>query len=113
MATGVDIVGQPVSQVDTFGLAKVGAVVTQTAPGFARAFSSRADVLAATGALDGWSTGPAIAGAAHAWGAFLTQLTTQVNQVGADLTRSADEYRAADSAAGNRIIVAGHSPVAQ
>jgi len=106
-------VGQPVSQVDTYGLAKVGSAVTGSAAGFAEAYSSVAGVLAASGALDGWSSGPALTGAAHAWGAFLAQLAAQVERTGADLTRSADEFRAADAAAGNRITVAGHSPVAQ
>jgi hypothetical protein len=113
VATGVGDVGQPVSKVDTFGLAKVGAAVTRTAAGFTGAYTPRADVLAAPGALAGWSTGPALTGAAQAWGAFLAQLAAQVERTGADLTRSADEFRAADAAAGNRIAVAGHSPVAQ
>jgi hypothetical protein len=106
-------VGQPVSQVDTFGLARVGSAVTQSSAGFATAFTSRADALAAAGALDGWAAGAALAGAAQAWGAFLRQLSVQVGQAGADLTRSAGEFRAADAAAGNRIAVAGHSPVSQ
>ena len=103
--------GQPVSQVDTFGLAKVGAAVTRTSAGFAEACTSRAEVLAAAGALDGWATGAALAGAARAWGAFLQQLAAQVDTVGAELTRSAEEFRAADAAAGDRVTVAGHSPV--
>lgn len=103
--------GQPNSHVDTFGLAKVGAAVTQSSPAFAKACTSRAGSLAPAGALDGWATGAALAGAAQAWGVFLTQLAAQVGTVGADLTRAADEFRAADTAAGNRIAVAGHSPV--
>jgi hypothetical protein len=104
-------VGQSISQVDTFGLAKVGSAVAQTSAGFATAYASRADALAAAGALDGWATGAALTVAAEAWGAFLKQLAAQVDAVGADLTRAADEFRAADAAAGNRVTVAGHSPV--
>ena len=103
--------GQPVSQVDTSGLAKVGAAVSRTSAGFAGAQPGRSGVLAAAGALDGWATGAALADATRAWGAFLQQVAAQVDTVGADLTRSAEEFRAADAAAGNRITVAGHSPV--
>ena len=103
--------GQSISQVDTFGLARVGAAVTRTSAGFTTAYTSRADRLAAAGALDGWGSGIALTNAAAAWGAFLKQLAAQVDTVGTDLTRAADDFRAADAAAGNRVAVAGHSPV--
>lgn len=99
------------SQVDTFALAKVGAAVEQSATGFAAAHTARADALTITGTSGGWGTEAALDAAARAWGAFLKQLSEQVGGTGADLTRSATEFRAADTAAGNRIASAGHSPV--
>jgi hypothetical protein len=103
--------GQSVSQVDTVGLAKIGSAVQRTSAGFAAAHTSRAAALTSAGTMSGWATGGALDGAATTWGAFFQQLTTQAEAVGADLTRSAEEFRAADAAAGNRVTVAGHSPV--
>jgi hypothetical protein len=100
-----------VSQVDTSGLARVGAAVEQSAAGFSAACTSRAGALTITGTSAGWGVEGALDGAARAWGEFLAQLSEQVGTVGADLSRSAGEFRAADAAAGNRVAVAGHSPV--
>ena len=99
------------SQVDTFGLAKVGSAVSDSAEAFAKAHTSRADQLVAAGALPGWSSGAALDATAQAWGGFLRQLSAQVETLGTELTRTAADFRAADAAAGNRVTAAGHSPV--
>ena len=102
---------QSVSQVDTFTLARIGAAVEQSATGFRAACTSRGDALTITGTSGGWGTEAALDGAARTWGTFLARLSEQVGTTGADLARSAGEFRAADAAAGDRISVAGHSPV--
>ncbi len=103
--------GQSISQVDTFGLAKVGSAVQASSAGFAEAYTSRATELTAAGAAPDWATSAAVTNAAQAWAAFTKSLAAQVDTLGADLSRAATEFRAADQASGDRIAVAGHSPV--
>lgn len=102
---------QPVSQVDTFALARIGSAVERSAAAFATAHSSRAEVLTIAGSSAGWAAEPVLDAAVRTWGAFLTHLSEQVGTLGADLTAAAGEFREADAAAGHRIDVAGHSPV--
>jgi hypothetical protein len=98
-----------VTTVDIPALRKVGGAVIQAAPDFQAAHAARAAQLV-PGAPGAWSSTAAISNAANAWGAFLRQLTGQVNTLGADLTRTAGEFEAADLRAAERNgdIPAGH-----
>ena len=98
--------GQPASEVDSAGLARVGAAVTRSAAGFGQAYTRHSGALAAPAGMTGWSTGAALTATAHVWEVFVRQLAGQVDKLGTDLTRSAAAFRATDLDARDRIRAA-------
>jgi hypothetical protein len=96
-----------VGTVDIPGLAKVGTAVADSAAGFEQAHAAHAARLRIGGSSPAWAGAEAAATAADRWGAFLRQVAGQVRALGADLTRSAADHRAADDAAARRISAAG------
>jgi hypothetical protein len=80
-------------------LAKVGRDVSDAADAFDKAYSAPADALAPGPAWTGWATGEALPMATGAWSTFVSNLADQIRAFGADLTRTSQDYRAADNAA--------------
>ena len=97
----------PDQDVDIPGLTTVGTRVGDAADILAKAWTAHVAHLAPAGALDGWSTGPALAKGADGWSAFMSDLQKQVQEFGAGLEQSARDYQAADQAAADRVHNSG------